>query len=132
MPIHQAARRTDMQNLHIGSGHSSKPTAVRLAQFFLTLFTTATAFAQSASSPYLTAYRYLDGGLLAGTISPAPSGQSNFLATRNTYDSNGRVEKIETGVRASWQADSISPASWSGFDIRKVVTYAYDAGGNKI
>src|SRR5581483_5214323 len=33
-------------------------------------------------APYLTAYTYLPGGLLTGTISPAPSGGGNFLATR--------------------------------------------------
>jgi hypothetical protein len=42
------------------------------------------AYAQTAPSPYLTGYRYQDGGLLVGIISPAPIGQSNFLATRNT------------------------------------------------
>ena len=59
------------------------------------------AHAQSASAPYLTAYRYTTGGLLTGKISPAPSGSSNFLATRNTYDANGRLWIVETGVLAS-------------------------------
>src|SRR5438045_1566794 len=67
------------------------------------------ASAQSSSAPYLAGYRYQDGGLLTGKISPAPSGTSNFLAVRNTYDTNGRLQKIETGVLASWQSDSIQP-----------------------
>ena len=90
------------------------------------------AFAQSAPAPYLTGYRYLDGGLLAGTISAAPSGQSNFLATRNSYDSNRRLQKVESGVLASWQAESTLPQNWSGFTVTKAITYAYDAAGNKI
>ncbi len=83
-------------------------------------------------SPYLTGYRYQDGGLLVGIIKPAASGQSNFLATRNTYDLNGRLQKVETGVLASWQAETIAPASWSGFTVSKTVTYNYDSGGNKV
>jgi RHS repeat-associated protein len=83
-------------------------------------------------SPYLTGYRYQDGGVLVGIIRPAASGQSNFLATRNTYDLNGRLQKVETGVLASWQAETIAPASWSGFTISRTVTYNYDSGGNKV
>jgi RHS repeat-associated protein len=90
------------------------------------------ALAQSASAPYLTGYRYQDGGLLVGRISPAPTGTSNFLAVRNTYDSNGRLQKIETGVLASWQSDSVQPSSWTGFTVGKIETFAYDADGRKI
>jgi len=90
------------------------------------------AEAQTASAPYLTGNRYQDGGLLVGTISPAPSGQSNFLATRNTYDPNGRLQKVEIGVLASWQGESILPANWSGFSLSKIVTYSYDANGRKV
>lgn len=118
MPTLQAARRTDMKNsIIIG--------------FFTTLCAAASAFAQSVPSPYLSGFRYIDGGLLAGTISPAPSGQSNFLATRNTYDANGRLQKVETGVLASWQAESTLPKDWSGFTVKKTVTYTFDASGNK-
>ena len=92
----------------------------------------AEAVAQSAPSAYLVGYRYLAGGVLVGTISPAPSGTSNFPATRNTYDSNGRLAMIETGVLASWQADTILPANWTGFTVYKVETFAYDSDGRKI
>jgi RHS repeat-associated protein len=88
--------------------------------------------ALTAPSPYLTGYRYQDGSVLVGIIRPAASGQSNFLATRNTYDLNGRLQKVETGVLASWQAETIAPASWSGFTISKTVTYSYDSSGNKV
>lgn len=97
--------------------------------------------AQSASSPYQTAYRYSDGGLLVGTISPAPSGSSNFIATRNTYDANVRLVKVEKGALSAWQPETISPASWSsggqcatgfsGFCVSTIVTYSYDSSGNK-
>jgi RHS repeat-associated protein len=92
----------------------------------------APASAQTAPAPYVTGYRYQDGGLLVGTITAAPSGQSNFLATRNTYDANARLQKVETGVLASWQTDTVAPANWSGFSISKTVTYSYDANGRKL
>ena len=89
------------------------------------------AHAQSASAPYLTAYRYAAGGVLTGKISPAPSGSSNFPATRNTYDANGRLQKVETGVLAAWQDDTVAPSAWSGFTIGSTTIYSYDANGNK-
>ena len=88
--------------------------------------------AQTAPAPYLTAYRYQDGGLLVGTISPAAIGQTNFLATRNTYDANERLWKVDTGVLALWQDETIPPYRWSGFSISKTVTYGYDADGRKV
>jgi RHS repeat-associated protein len=96
------------------------------------------AEAQTSPAPYLTATRYTEGGLLLGTISPAPSGQSNFLATRNTYDANERLQKVETGVLTAWPADPplpadpLPPANWSGFTVSKTVTYSYDANGRKV
>jgi len=89
------------------------------------------AVAQSTSAPYLTGYRYQDGGLLVGKISPAAVGTSNFLAVRNTYDSNGRLQKIETGVLSSWQDETIQPSSWTGFTVGKIEMFAYDADGRK-
>ena len=97
-----------------------------------TLAATSVADAQTSPAPYLTGYRYQAGGLLVGTISPAPSGVSNFLATRNTYDANQRLVKVETGVLTSWQADTVAPSSWSGFSISKTVTDSYDANGRKV
>lgn len=90
------------------------------------------AESQTTPAAYLSGFRYQDGGLLVGAISPAPSGQSNFLAIRYTYDSNERLQKIETGVLASWQAETVAPASWSGFSISKTATYTYDANGRKV
>jgi RHS repeat-associated protein len=93
----------------------------------------STASAQSSPSPYLTASRYLPGGdLLLGTISPPVAGQSTFVASRNTYDANQRLQKVESGYLASWQSDTVLPQNWSGFTVMKTVTYAYDANGRKI
>jgi RHS repeat-associated protein len=92
----------------------------------------ARAEAQSAPAAYLTAYRYQDGGLLAGTISPAPSGTSNFLATRYGYDINGRLHSVETGYLPSWQPETVPPSSWSQFNVSKTITYVYDAYGSKV
>src|SRR5882724_9887269 len=112
-PILPAARTIKMRHTdtvssaRIGRGKVERNRMVRLwltACVFASLGIAIRAEAQTAPAPYLTAYRYVDGGLLAGTISAAPSEQSNFLATRNTYDANGRLQKAESGLLASWPA----------------------------
>jgi len=95
---------------------------------------TAPATAQSAAMNYTKAYRYDSGGRLLGTISPPPAvgTSANFLATRNTYDSQGRLSKVESGVLSSWQSDMVVPASWgAAFTVKKTVNYSYDPYGNK-
>jgi len=90
------------------------------------------AEAQTSPAPFVTGYRYQqDGDLLLGTISPAPSGQTNFLAVRYTYDANGRLQTVETGSLGSWQPEGTLPAAWSGFTVSKTTTYSYDADGRK-
>jgi len=91
------------------------------------------ASAQSSPAPYTKAYRYDAGARPTGTISapPAPTVNANFLATRNTYDSSGRLQKVEAGVLASWPGDG-DPSGWSGFTISTTTTYGYDANGRKI
>ena len=89
--------------------------------------------AQTSPSAYLTAYRYLAGGVVAGTISPAPSGTTDFPAVRNTYDSNGRLAKVETGYLTSWEADTVLPANWgTNFTVMRIETFAYDSDGRKV
>ncbi|HEX5208005.1 MAG TPA: hypothetical protein VFW10_09475, partial [Steroidobacteraceae bacterium] len=93
--------------------------------------------AQASPAPYLTAYCYLDGGLLGGTISPAPSGASNFPATRYAYDTSLRLQTVQTGYLSSWPGNGSSSSSertcnWSGFTVGKTITYSYDANGNKV
>jgi len=92
------------------------------------------AAAQSAAMDYTKAYRYDSGGRLLGTISPPPTvgTSTNFLATRNTYDSQGRLYTVESGVLSSWQSDQVLPANWgAAFTVKKTVTYSYDGYGNK-
>jgi len=98
---------------------------------------TGAAQAQASPAPYLTAYCYLDGGVLGGTISPAPSGTSNFPASRYAYDANGRLQTVQTGYLSSWPGNGSSSSSertcnWSGFTVGKTITYSYDANGNKV
>lgn len=90
------------------------------------------AAAQTCPTPYMTVYSYqTPGGLLAGKIAPAPSGQSDFPATRYSYDSSGRLQKVETGYLASCPSSAL-PSNWTGFQVGKTVTYSYDANGNKV
>jgi RHS repeat-associated protein len=111
--------------------YSAKAAVAKFALLALALCANGSASAQSAPASYLKAYRYYDGGVLAGTIQQAPVGANNFIATRNWYDSNGRLQKVESGVLASWQPETIAPVNWSGFTVYKSAAYTYDAGGNK-
>jgi len=84
-------------------------------------------------TPYLTGYDHLAGGPLACTIHPAPSGQSNFQATRNKYDSNMRLQKVDKGVLASWPPAGTPPGHWcDGLQVSTTATFGYDANGNKV
>lgn len=116
----------------IGSTAVSKFAIAMVGQIILLFAVCLPAHAQSACPPYTTSYRYQDGGLLSGVISPAPSGQSDFLATRNTYDAHKRLWMVETGVLASCQDASVAPENWSGFAVNKTIVYDYDGGGRKI
>jgi hypothetical protein len=97
----QRERRSGSHRLQQGRRTVQKITYVLALLTALLFGAFGEAVAQSAPSPYLTGDRYQAGGVLPGTISPAPSGTSNFPATRNTYDSNGRLAMVETGVLAS-------------------------------
>jgi RHS repeat-associated protein len=131
MPLHRAARRIDMKPSTFVGTHPVRTILRSIACVSAAWFAANLASAQTAPAPFLTAYRYLDGGVLAGTISPAASGSSNFLATRNSYDATGRLQTVESGVLASWQSEGVLPANWTGFSVKKAITYTYDGGGNK-
>lgn len=138
MPVSPAARTTDVQK-----HQESKSVAARM-KYRIGKLAALSALSQGCllavlpanavmpPSPYVTGYSYLAGGLVAGTISPAPSGSSNFLATRNTYDSNERLSKVEKGALAAWQSNTVLPASWTGFTVSTTTTYSYDANGNTV
>lgn len=90
------------------------------------------ARAQTGPAPYTAVSLYLPGALLAGTISPAPSGQSNFPAIRYSYDGNERLSTVETGYLSAWPGSG-SPSGWgSTFVRRRMTTYSYDTNGRKV
>ena len=133
---------------HTEATRLARPEKVKMGRVFAVLASLGAALfgilgpsspaqAQASPAPYLTAYCYQDGGLLDGTISPAPSGSSNFPATRYSYDPNGRLQMVQTGYLSSWPGNGAAGNSertcnWSGFNVGKTITYSYDAEGNKI
>ena len=92
------------------------------------------ARAQSLASAFTTGYRYDAMHNLTGVISPDPGNVSApfYAAVRNSYDSMGRLIKVEKGALSSWQAESVAPASWTGFTVYTTVDTAYDLAGNKL
>ncbi|MFC4307533.1 RHS repeat domain-containing protein [Steroidobacter flavus] len=93
----------------------------------LTLLFTTAGWAQSSPSPFTTGFRYDDARQLVGTISPAAG--SGYEATRNTYDDDGRLYKIERGILAQWQSDAVLPADWPSFTVLHVTERTYDTVG---
>lgn len=89
------------------------------------------ASAQTGPTPYTTVSFYFPGGLLAGTVSPAPGGQGNFPATRYSYDGNERLYTVETGYLSTWPSSPM-PSGWTSFVVRKMVAYSYDVNGRKV
>jgi RHS repeat-associated protein len=72
------------------------------------------AEAQTAPAAFTSYMRYDAFRRVTGTISADPDGNGpvKFAATRNTYDSDGRLTKVEKGELSSWQSDSVPPANW--------------------
>lgn len=97
--------------------------------------TSAPVRAQASPSIYTTGYRWDARRQQVGTISPSQSTVSAagpFLATRYSYDADGQLVKIEKGYLSAWQAETILPASWSGFTVTRTVDVQYDLAGNKV
>lgn len=102
----------------------------------LSLFVSAPSLAQSSPSAFTKAVRYDVNGRVGGEISPDADGLGQgtikFAATRNSYDAEGRLIKVETGELADWQPESIYPTSWLSFTIFNSVEFVYDNFGRKI
>lgn len=98
------------------------------------LFLTQSAFATQSAQPHTTAYRFNHAKQLTGVITPDPdgSGPLKYGATRNTYDSNGLLTKVESGELANWQNETVPPSSWNNFSITSQVIYYYDSQGRKV
>jgi RHS repeat-associated protein len=95
----------------------------------------SSAVAQANASDFTTGYRYDPGSRLVGTIRPDPDGTTGplkFAATRNTYNAQGLLAKVETGELASWQGDSVLPANWTGFSLHQSIESVYDIWGRKL
>lgn len=107
---------------------------VRLAALALPLAAPSPATAQAAPSAHTYAVRYDLMRREVGTITPDPDGAGAmiFLATRKTYDTAGRLAKVESGGLFSWQSEAIAPADWTGFIVATQVDTTYDAMGRKV
>ncbi|MBO9711435.1 RHS repeat-associated core domain-containing protein [Sphingomonas sp.] len=92
------------------------------------------ALAQASPSAFTSATRYDANRQVTGTIAPDPddTGPIHFAAVRNSYDSRGRLIRVETGELAAWQSESVAPASWTGFTVFEKVETSYDAGDRKL
>ena len=93
-----------------------------------------TAHAQTAASTYTFATRYDIERRVTGTIAPDPDGAGvlKHAASRNTYDVNGRLVKVEKGELTAWQSEAVAPASWAGFSVFQTVDTYYDLAGRRL
>ncbi len=85
--------------------------------------------APTSALPYTTSTRYDSDGRVTGTISPDPDGTGPLPhpAVRNSYDSAGRLIRVEQGALAAWQPDSVAPALWPDFTAVRTVDTSYDS-----
>lgn len=94
----------------------------------------AVAAAQDVPGSYSTGSRYNAVGWITGTIGPDPddAGPRGRQATRTTYDQRGNPVKVETGELATWQAETIAPASWANFSVLTTVETSFDTMNRKV
>ncbi len=107
-----------------------------IALVWLALLPMGQVTAQTSPAPFTTGYRWdamrrLVGQILA-PVDPSSPSTGPYRATRITYDDDGQLVTIEKGTLASWQPDTVAPASWAGFSVIETVQGRYDAAGNKI
>ena len=87
----------------------------------------------TGGAAYHNATRYNVLGQVTGTISADPDGSGSlpYIATRNTYDSYGRLLTTETGTLNAWQGADVDPADWTGFSLSNRLRNAYNSRGLK-
>ncbi|SHM56475.1 RHS repeat-associated core domain-containing protein [Sphingobium sp. YR657] len=100
----------------------------------LPFLVTAPASAQTAAAPFQTGYRWDIERRLVGKISPYPDdgNPTYYPAERYSYNADGQLVSVETGILSNWQDQTVLPSAWVGFSIRKTVAYSYDAAGNQV
>ncbi|MDX3775728.1 RHS repeat-associated core domain-containing protein [Chromatiaceae bacterium AAb-1] len=98
---------------------------------FLISFNSEIVFSAQPAQDYTVAKRYNLNRQVTGVIYPSPNGNANYLASRNTYDSRGRLVRVENGYLSSWQNETIKPANWTGFTITVRKDYTYNGYGWK-
>jgi RHS repeat-associated protein len=86
------------------------------------------------SAQHTTGLRYDALRRLVGEIAPDPDsgGPLRHPAIRYSWRPDGLLERIEKGVLAGWQAETVAPSGWTGFDVQARTDFAYDAVGNRI
>jgi len=80
-----------------------------------------------AQSAFTTLYRYDAARQVVGVISPLTDGL--YPALRNTYDSEGRIIKIEMGSFSAASDLNKSPDGWTSFTATAVSERTYDVVG---
>lgn len=98
------------------------------------LWLTFSVHASQNAANYKISQRYNPAGQHVGTILPDPdgSGALKYQATRQTYNNQGLVSRIDFGELASWQDDGIDPKNWIGYTVFKHRFIEYDSLGRKI
>tara|TARA_R110000868_G_C10965232_1_gene769025 strand:- start:395 stop:3016 length:2622 start_codon:yes stop_codon:yes gene_type:complete len=93
-----------------------------------------TASAQTNAAPFQTGYRWDAERRLVGRISPYPDdGNTTYYpAERYSYNADGQLVSVETGILSAWQSEAVLPSAWTGFTVRKAVAYSYDVAGNQV
>src|SRR5882762_3738849 len=94
------------------------------------------AQAQASASAFTQGFRYDAARRLTGKISPDPDGDTGsikYAAVRGTYDTGGRLAKVETGELSAWQSEAVAPSNWgnapsepASFTVFRTVEYSYD------
>lgn len=88
----------------------------------------------STAADFTSAWRYDAMRRVTGTLAPDPDGGGplHYAALRNTYDTAGRLTKVETGELAAWATEATAPASWNSFTVFKTLDTVYDGQNRKV
>ena len=86
----------------------------------------------ASASSYQSFYRYNDARQVTAVIQPKQD-NGKYLATRNTYNNQGLLTKVENGYLTGYlSSSSTAPSNWSNFTIQNSLLYTYDAWGRQL